>query len=101
MPSRLGVQPPLFPKENIMLQLVIVAATLWVCPGEVYTNEQGEGCRPVQHSGKEGFSRVSEAPPDSVPMESSTTTQSRQEQRSVGQTASPQMCALYKEYVEL
>jgi hypothetical protein len=84
-----------------MLQLVIVAATLWLCPGEVYTNEQGEGCRPVQSSGKEGFSRVPEAPPDSIPMESSTTTPSPQERRSGSQTASPQMCALYKEYVEL
>ncbi len=46
-----------------MLHLVIVAATLWLCPGEVYTNEQGEGCRPVQNSGKEGFSRVPELRP--------------------------------------
>lgn len=45
-----------------MLDIVLVAATLYVCPGDVFTNQPREGCRPVKESEKEGFSRIPEAP---------------------------------------
>jgi hypothetical protein len=45
-----------------MLNLVILAATLWVCPGEVYTNEPRDGCKPFQQSNREGFSVMPQGP---------------------------------------
>lgn len=45
-----------------MLGIVLVAATLWVCPGNVYSNEPREGCEPFHQSDQEGFSTIPEAP---------------------------------------
>ena len=33
-----------------MFSLVILAATLWVCPGNVFTSEPREGCKPFEAS---------------------------------------------------
>ncbi len=45
-----------------MLAIVLVAASLWVCPGNVYSDEPREGCEPFHQSGQEGFSTIPEAP---------------------------------------
>ena len=45
-----------------MLNLVILATTLWVCPGEVYTNEPKDGCKPFHQSNREGFSVMPQSP---------------------------------------
>jgi hypothetical protein len=88
-----------------MIGLVILATTLYICPGDVYSNEPKAGCKPFHESNKEGFSTVPEpkfetpppaaapAPPPSAP--------------SVQQTQPPQsstnaeLCALYAEYIQL
>ena len=46
-----------------MLDVILVAANLWLCPGDVYTDRQATGCKEVKESNeKEGFSRSQEAP---------------------------------------
>ena len=45
-----------------MLDIILVAAAMYVCPGDVYTDVPRPGCRPLQESGKEGFSTIPEAP---------------------------------------
>ena len=49
--------------EVPMLDVILVAANLWLCPGDVYTDRQATGCKEVKESNeKEGFSRSQEAP---------------------------------------
>ena len=45
-----------------MLETIVVAAALFVCPGGVYTDTPRAGCHPLQESNKEGFSTIPEAP---------------------------------------
>ena len=45
-----------------MLDIIVVAAVMYVCPGEVYTDVPRAGCTPVQESGKEGLNTSPEAP---------------------------------------
>ena len=45
-----------------MLDIILVAAAMYVCPGDVYTDAPRPGCRPLQESGREGFSTIPEAP---------------------------------------
>ena len=45
-----------------MLDIILVAAAMYVCPGDVYTDQPRPGCTPLQESGKEGFSTIPEAP---------------------------------------
>jgi len=45
-----------------MLEIIVVAAALYVCPGDVYSDTPRPGCHPLQESGKEGFSTIPEAP---------------------------------------
>jgi hypothetical protein len=45
-----------------MLDIILVAAAMYVCPGDVYTDVPRPGCRPLQESGREGFSTIPEAP---------------------------------------
>lgn len=84
-----------------MLDVAFLATALWVCPGEVYTNEPRAGCRPFQPSGKEAVSTVPEPRPDSVG-EAPSPRGRGQDQPSTGrQAAPPELCALYKEYIAL
>jgi hypothetical protein len=90
-----------------MLSVVVLAATLWVCPGNVYSNEPKEDCKPFHESNKEGFSTVPEprfetapsetnppapAPPQAQPEPSSTRP---------AQSTNAELCALYAEYLQL
>jgi len=87
----------------MLLDAVLVAATLYVCPGDVYSDQAREGCRPMQESNKEGFSQIPEAPefnsrstaPAAVDTGGSRDTQSRLP------AASAQECAMYEEWVKL
>lgn len=45
-----------------MLNIIVVAAALYICPGDVYSDTPRSGCHPLQESGKEGFSTIPEAP---------------------------------------
>jgi len=85
-----------------MLGVVILATTLWVCPGDVYSNEPREGCKPF-HETEGTFSTNPEAAPDPGERPSSTTSpsSSRPERRAAPDSVNTEMCALYKEYVDL
>lgn len=87
-----------------MLETIFVAATLYVCPGEIYTDTPRAGCHQVEESNKEGFSRIPEAPefnsksaaPAAVDTgEATKGTQSRLP------AVSAQECAMYDEWVKL
>jgi len=91
-----------------MLNLVILATTLWVCPGEVYTDQPRAGCKPFQSSEREGFGTVQtparEASPGNSPpaaqptviIEQAPTAEAPRRSR-----ASAQECARYREWLEL
>ncbi len=38
----------------MLFEALLVASTLYVCHGEVYSDRPGEGCHPLQESNKEG-----------------------------------------------
>ena len=41
---------------------LVAAAALYVCPGDIYTDQPRQGCNLLQDSSKEGFSKIPEAP---------------------------------------
>ena len=45
-----------------MLETIVIAGALFVCPGDVYSDTPRAGCHPLQDSNKEGFSTIKEAP---------------------------------------
>jgi len=90
-----------------MLNLVILATTLWVCPGEVYTDQPRAGCKPFQPSAREGFGTVQSPAHESPSGSPSATSQPtviieqapvEAPRRSRG---SSQECARYREWLEL
>lgn len=94
-----------------MLDVILVAANLWLCPGGVYTNQPGEGCKQVQEADeKEGFSRIPEAPgfsggPNTSPIPADSRPAAappfQAQQNSRPAAASAEECALYDEYLKL
>lgn len=87
-----------------MLEIIVVAATLYVCPGEVYTDQPRTGCRPLQESGKEGFSVIPEAPEfksNATSAPAVNVDQPRGETRPELPAASAEECANYEEWVKL
>ncbi len=86
-----------------MVGMIVLAAALYVCPGDVYTDRPTEGCKPFQQSGQEGFSTITEVPEapgsETVPGSSGTTMERRRGGNEPG--VNSEVCALYKEYVEL
>lgn len=87
-----------------MLPDAILVAALFICPGEVYTDQPREGCQPLQESSKEGFSRVSEAPEydSKFPAPAATDTGGRAgATQSRLPAASAKECAMYEEWVNL
>lgn len=88
-----------------MLNLVILATALWVCPGDIFSNEPRAGCKPFQESDQEGFSTVPDAKrerapaeprPVPAPFESSAPVPAQQTQ-----TFNAERCTLYAEYLRL
>lgn len=88
-----------------MLGLVIFADAVYICPGNVFTTEPREGCKPFEASEKEGFNVVPEAPGFSTDPKASVDPTApagmRREQPPGPGSVSAEMCALYKEYLEL
>ena len=87
-----------------MLETIVVAAALFVCPGGVYTDTPKAGCQPLQESNKEGFSTIQEAP--EFNSKSSTLAMGDAERPAKGMqphlpAASDQECAMYEEWVKL
>ena len=88
-----------------MVSLVILAATLYVCPGNVFSSEPREGCKPFEASEKEGFNVTPEAPGFSTdqkaPVDPSAPAGMRRERQSAPGPVNAEQCALYKEYLDL
>jgi hypothetical protein len=88
-----------------MLNVILVAATLYICPGDVFTNQPREGCRPVKESAQKGFSRIPEAPEFTSQSESSpkpgTDVVAPGTNSSRAPAASSQECDLYDEWLRL
>jgi hypothetical protein len=85
-----------------MLDMIVVAAVMYVCPGEVYTDVPKVGCKPMQESGQESFSTIPEAPEFNSKSPASgdggkamTNTQPKLP------AASAEECAMYDEWVKL
>ena len=86
-----------------MLDIILVAAAMYVCPGDVYTDQPRPGCTPLQESGKEGFSTIPEAPEfSSKPYAPSSGSGSvMKDGSSKVPAASAEECAMYEEWVKL
>lgn len=88
-----------------MVSMVVLAATLWICPGNVYSNEPKEGCKPFHESNKEGFSTVPEPRFDAAPAEATQPeppqTQPAPSRTQPAQSTNAELCALYAEYLQL
>ena len=88
----------------MLLDAILVAAALYVCPGDVYTDQLREGCQPLQDSSKEGFSRVSEAPEFDSKLPAPATADGGLKSSSAQPrlpAASAKECAMYEEWVNL
>lgn len=87
-----------------MVSLVVLATTLWLCPGDVYSNEPKPGCKPFHESNKEGFSTVPEPRFDDPPASAGEAPRQPSEprrSRPVAPSSNAELCALYAEYVQL
>jgi hypothetical protein len=86
-----------------MLDIILVAAAMYVCPGEVYTDVPRAGCKPLQESGRESFSTIPEAPEFNSKSPASTGEASTvmKDGPSRLPAASAEECARYEEWVRL
>lgn len=90
-----------------MISAVVLAATLWVCPGNVYSNEPKEGCKPFHESNKEAFSTVPEprfdaGPPDAnQPAPGPSEAQPAPSRPQPAPAANAELCTLYAEFLQL
>jgi len=87
-----------------MLETIVIAAALYVCPGEVYTDTPGADCHEVEESNKEGVSTIPEAPefnsksPAPAAVDTGDATRGTQSRTPA---ASAEECAMYDEWVKL
>lgn len=86
-----------------MLETILVTAALYVCPGDIYTDQPKPGCHPIQESDKEGFSRIPEAPEfnSKFPDSAGEGGRSTRDSQSRLPAASAQECTMYEEWVKL
>jgi hypothetical protein len=86
-----------------MLDILLVAAAMYVCPGDVYTDVPRAGCKPIQESGKDGFSTIPEAPEfnSKAPVSTGEAGQVMKDGHSRLPAATPEECAMYEEWVRL
>ncbi|HKT36685.1 MAG TPA: hypothetical protein VJR03_17800 [Nitrospira sp.] len=86
-----------------MLDIILLAAAMYVCPGDVYTDAPRAGCTPLQESGGESFSTIPEAPEFNSKSSVSTGEGGRmtKDRQSRLPAASPEECAMYDEWVKL
>jgi hypothetical protein len=89
-----------------MLSALILGTTLWVCPGDVYTDQPRPGCTPFQQSDREGFGTAPSPAPEAPPHRGSASAPSVILEQSPPEAphrsrASSQECARYREWIEL
>jgi hypothetical protein len=102
--SRARVEVSFRIMEDPMLEIIVLAGALFVCPGDVYSDTPRAGCHPLQDSSKEGFSTVKEAPEfdskGSTPAAGDAGKPAKDSQSRLP-AASEQECAMYEEWVKL
>ena len=87
-----------------MLETIVIAAALYVCPGDVYSDTPRAGCHPLQESNKEGFSTIPEAPEFNSKMPASAQGDAGKAMKDGSSrlpAASQEECAMYEEWVKL
>lgn len=86
-----------------MLDAIVVAAALYVCPGDVYTDTPRAGCQPLQESNREGFSTIPESPEfnSKSPVPAEDSVKPMRDAQSKIPAASAEECAMYEEWVKL
>ncbi len=87
-----------------MLSMVILATTMWVCPGNLYSDVDKPGCKPfVEHQGTVNVEPTMPKEFDPAPSSSSPSSDSpsRPERRRDQPQSSmnAELCAMYKEYI--
>lgn len=83
-----------------MFDVAFLAAALWVCPGDLYTTEPRQGCRPFEPSGHGSVSTVPEPPAE--PAAPAYPPAEREDASPQRRRSGPsEICALYKEYIAL
>ena len=86
-----------------MLDMIIIAAVMYVCPGEVYTDVPRAGCTPLHDSGQESFSTIPEAPEfnskSPAPGDGGGSVMKNSQPKLPA--ASAEECAMYDEWVRL
>ncbi len=83
-----------------MVSVVILATAIWVCPGNLFSDVEKPGCKPFEEDRGTVSSTGEAAPPPSDGPSSPSSDRSAGQQSSQGQV-SPEMCSLYKEYIDL
>ena len=88
----------------MLLEATLVAAALYVCPGDIYTDQPSQGCQLLENSSKGGVSRTPERPEFDSPLPAPAAPDAG---RRAGATqprlpaASDQECAMYQEWITL
>ncbi len=86
-----------------MLSMVVLAATMYVCPGNVFSDVEKPGCKPfVEEHGTVNVEPT--MPKEFDPKSSSSSSSSSQPERRRDQQQSSvnaELCAMYKEYVDM
>ncbi len=86
-----------------MLSMVVLAATMFVCPGNVFSDVEKPGCKPFVE--ERGTVNIEPTMPKEFdpPPSSSSDTQARPERRrdQPQSSVNAEVCAMYKEYVDL
>ena len=87
-----------------MLEAIVVAAALYLCPGDVYSDQPRAGCHPLQHSDKEGFSTIPEVPDFNSKFPAPAAGDAGKAIKDAPSrvpAASAEDCAMYEEWVKL
>lgn len=86
-----------------MLETIVVATALFVCPGGVYTDTPKAGCQPLQESSKEGLSTIQEAQDSNSKSSTPAASDARRptDEQSRLPAVSEQECAMFEEWVKL
>ena len=86
-----------------MLSLVVLATTLWVCPGNEFSNEPKPGCKPFE--GTQGTVNIdpntTEDGAAMPPSRSSSRPQNEGSRAEPQSAVNQELCAMYKEYIDM
>jgi hypothetical protein len=84
-----------------MLSMVILATAMWVCPGNVFSDVEKPGCKPFVE--EHGTVNVEPTMPQGAGLSTPSAPPAQPERRrdQSEPSVNEELCAMYKEYVEL